>query len=109
MLRQAIIQAVLTAFNRESIMAYLDRSFAVCHGRQEWKSFTIIHLCSAHILKAVSQIIGKNVTDKSYKEFLIFLFARLQNSQTLQEAVSSLNFNITGPTTTTKKSISPKR
>ena len=77
----ALIQAVLTAFNRESIMAYLERSFAVCHGRQEWKSFTIIHLCSAHILKAVSQIIGKNVTDKGHKEFLTFVLCVCQTAE----------------------------
>ncbi|TKS90225.1 Zinc finger protein 658B [Collichthys lucidus] len=31
---------------------------------------------------------GKNVTDKGHKEFLTFVFARLQNSRTLQEGVN---------------------
>ncbi len=46
-----------------------------------------MHLCSAHVLKAVAQAICRHVTDKGHREFAIFVFARLQNSQTLDEAI----------------------
>lgn len=86
----ALIQAVLLAFNKESILSYLDRCFDVCQGKNDGmdsKSFTVIHLCSAHVLKAVAQAICRHVTDKGHREFVIFVFARLQNSQTLDEAI----------------------
>lgn len=86
----ALIQAVLLAFNKESILSYLDRCFDVCQGKDDGidnKNFTVIHLCSAHVLKAVAQAICRHVTDKGHREFVIFVFARLQNSQTLDEAI----------------------
>ncbi|KAK9978614.1 hypothetical protein ABG768_020358 [Culter alburnus] len=84
----ALIQAVLLAFNRESVLTYLDRCFDICQGKDNvTQNFTIIHLCSAHVLKAVAQAVCKHVTDKGHREFVIFVFARLQNSQTLDEAV----------------------
>ncbi len=82
----ALIQAVLLAFNKESILSYLDRCFDVCQGKDdgiESKNFTVIHLCSAHVLKAVAQAICR----QGHREFAIFVFARLQNSQTLDEAI----------------------
>ncbi len=86
----ALIQAVLLAFNKESILSYLDRCFDVCQGKDDGidsKNFTVMHLCSAHVLKAVAQGICRHVTDKGHREFVIFVFAKLQNSQTLDEAI----------------------
>lgn len=86
----ALIQAVLISFNKESVSVYLSRCFAICRGKQKWKTFrssTVIHLCSAHVLKAVAQVISRNVTDKGHREFLIFVFARLQNSQSFHDGV----------------------
>ncbi|KAL0176938.1 hypothetical protein M9458_029268, partial [Cirrhinus mrigala] len=86
----ALIQAALLAFNKESILSYLDRCFDICQGKDDGmdsKGFTVIHLCSAHVLKAVAQAICRHVTDKGHREFVIFVFARLQNSQTLDEAI----------------------
>lgn len=86
----ALMQAVLLAFNKESISSYLDRCFAISQGRLKWKAIrnlTVLHLCSAHVLKAVTQVIGRHVTDKGHREFVIFVFARLQNSRFLTEGV----------------------
>lgn len=46
---------------------------------------TVLHLSAVHALKAVSGIISKHVTDKGQREFLTSVFARLQNTTTLDE------------------------
>ncbi|CAL8369391.1 unnamed protein product [Gadus morhua 'NCC'] len=59
-------------------------------GRRQMKTiqkYTVLHLCSAHVLKAISGIIGKHVTDKGPREFLTFVYVRLQNTQSLDEAI----------------------
>ena len=86
----ALLQSVLLAFNKESITSYLDRAFAICSKLKTWKDikmFTVLHLCSAHIIKAVSQAIGRKTTDKGLKEFATFAFARLQNSTSMNAAL----------------------
>lgn len=56
----ALINSVLLSFNKENISVYLDRAFELVSGQTETiPSFTVLHLCSAHILKAVTQGFGK--------------------------------------------------
>ena len=53
----ALIQAVILAFNKKSIDAYLKRTFHIIQRQQKWvniKHFTVLYLCSAHIIKAVN-------------------------------------------------------
>lgn len=55
-----------------SIVSYLDRVFAICSKLKTWKDirmFTVLHICPAHMLKAVTQLIGRNTKDKGLKEF----------------------------------------
>ncbi len=49
--------------------------------------FKVLHICSAHIIKAVSQSIGRKTSVKGLKEFATFAFARLQNSTPLTTAL----------------------
>lgn len=51
------------------------------------RKYTVLHLCAAHVLKAISSFIKKHVTDKGHREFLTFVFARLQKTQNLNEAI----------------------
>ncbi len=86
----ALLQSVMLAFNRESIVSYLDRSFDICSKLKTWKdirTFTVLHLCSAHVLKAVTQSIGRKTADKVLKDFATFAFARLQNSTSMSTAL----------------------
>ncbi|KAK0134959.1 hypothetical protein N1851_029228 [Merluccius polli] len=46
-----------------------------------------MHLCAAHVLKAVSQLVAKKTNDRGLKEFVVFAFARLQNSTSLVTAL----------------------
>lgn len=46
----ALLQAVLLAFNREDIFAYLRRCFAITQGKRKLKTikkYTVLHLCAA--------------------------------------------------------------
>ncbi|KAK0134976.1 120 protein in NOF-FB transposable element [Merluccius polli] len=86
----ALMPAVLLSFNKENIFSYLRRCFAISQGRRKLKTikkYTVLHLCSAHVLKAITGIISKHVTDKGHREFLTFVFARLQNTQSVDEAI----------------------
>ena len=86
----ALLQSVLLSFNRESIVSYLDRAFAVCSKLKTWKEikmFTVLHICSAHVIKAVTQSIGRKTADKGLKDFATFAFARLQNTTSIQTAL----------------------
>lgn len=75
------MNSVLLAFNTENMTTYLKRSYAIVHGSaQSSKTFTVLHLCAAHVLKAVSQGIGQKAGDKSVKEYATYCFAALQTS-----------------------------
>ncbi|KAL0199342.1 hypothetical protein M9458_007882, partial [Cirrhinus mrigala] len=85
----ALMQAVVLAFNRHSIDAYLEWTYAVYMKTKTWaeiKGITVLHLCSAHIIKAVSGSMGKKTDDKGLKEFSTFVFARLQNTVNVDAA-----------------------
>ncbi len=50
------------------------------------KSHTVLHICSAHILKAVRQAICRQTDDKGLRDFATFAFARLQNASNMTES-----------------------
>jgi len=63
----ALMQSVLLSFNRESTVSYLNRAFFICSKLKAWKDiriFTVLHLCSAHVLKAVTQSLSRKTADK---------------------------------------------
>lgn len=49
--------------------------------------FTVLHICSAHVLKAVTQSISRKTVDKGLKDFATFGFARLQNTTSMTAAL----------------------
>lgn len=70
---------------------YLDRAFDICSKRKTWKEiqmFTVLHMCAAHVIKAVAQSTGRTTRDKCSREFVTFAFARLQNSTLLTQALT---------------------
>ncbi|XP_078024990.1 uncharacterized protein LOC144463675 [Epinephelus lanceolatus] len=86
----ALMQSVLLSFNRESIVSYIDRAFSICSKLKTWKDirmFTVLHICSAHVIKAVTQSISRKTADKGLKDFATFGFARLQNSTSMTAAL----------------------
>lgn len=86
----ALIGSVLLAFKKESVSSIINRAHLIVS--QKVKSadavnFTVLHLCSSHIIKAVTQAFSKE-TVKNYavKEYATYSFGLLLNSTTLQEA-----------------------
>lgn len=68
----ALMQRVLLAFNKENVHSYLDRTYAICQGQhlyEESKGFTVLHICSAHVLKAVRKVMLRQTDDKGLVEF----------------------------------------
>ncbi|MGL5901276.1 MAG: hypothetical protein ACRCZO_01195, partial [Cetobacterium sp.] len=85
----ALMHSVFLAFNKENVNLYLERVYNICQGKtlpEDLKPFTILHMCSAHVLKAVRQAVHKHTEDKGLVEFTTFCFARLQNTSTMPEA-----------------------
>lgn len=51
-------------------------------------NFTVLHLCSAHVLKAVTHGFSKQTGDHAVKEYATYCFGLILNSTTLQEALN---------------------
>jgi len=80
----ALMQSVMLAFNKEKISSYLDRAYDFCTGKTSWdeiKSFTVLHICSAHILKAIKQAISRQINDKGLRDFAILFFCKTPKCQ----------------------------
>lgn len=60
----ALIGSVLLSFNKESI-TYLNRAHSrvSLEEKEDCEDFTVLHLCSAQILKAVARGFGKKTND----------------------------------------------
>ncbi|KAM7384962.1 hypothetical protein PAMP_001066 [Pampus punctatissimus] len=70
---------------------YLEILCKVIQGsltKKELKSITVLHLCSAHILKVVSASFSRKINDKGLREFANHCVAHLVNSSKLDSAVS---------------------
>lgn len=84
----ALINSVLLSFNKENISVYLTRAFEMVSGQTERiPSFTVLHLGSAHIMKAVSPAFGKKTGDRGTQEYATFSFAFLLNCTSMQVAI----------------------
>lgn len=86
----ALIQSVLLSFNKQDIHVYLMESDKLVKGNDTMTDFsrqTVLHLCSAHIIKAVQGAIGRITTDKGLKEFVTHCVAQLINTTSLKRAV----------------------
>ena len=84
----AMINSALIAFNKENVSVYLDRAYEIGMGQnKEIPTFTVLHLCSAHILKAVLQTLVKQTTEKGIKEYALYTFAYLLNCTSMKMAV----------------------
>ncbi|KAL0148728.1 hypothetical protein M9458_055906, partial [Cirrhinus mrigala] len=86
----ALIGSVRLAFNKETAGAYLERTHRIvsnsCLQSVDLQNFTVLHLCSSHILKAVCQSFARKTNNKALKEYATYCFALLINSSSLEEA-----------------------
>ena len=85
----AFLHASVEVFNKVDLKTYLQRSFDVCTKVKEVSSysfFTIVHMCSAHVIKAIANNLSKATSKRVIKNKFLFCFARLQNSTDLYSA-----------------------
>ena len=83
------VNAITETFNKVDIKTYIQRSFDLIMNLKDVSSFshfTVIHLCSSHIIKAISNNLSKVTNSKKIKEKFLFCFARLQNCSDLSSA-----------------------
>lgn len=88
---ECLMQSVFLVFNKESITSYLDRAYSICRGQKTWEEIrpvTVLHLCAAHILKAVRQAITRHTKDNGLRDFVTFGFARLQNASSINDSAN---------------------
>ena len=84
-----IINSITETFNKVDIKTYIQRSFDLIMNLKDVSSFshfTVIHLCSSHIIKSISNNLSKITSSKKIKEKFLFCFARIQNSNDLSSA-----------------------
>lgn len=84
-----MIGSVFLSFNKESITSYLNRAHSIVslEEKEDCEDFTVLHLCSAHILKAVGQGFGKKTINNGLKEIATFCFALFLNITSFFEAL----------------------
>ena len=83
----ALIHSTLTVYNQESIGKYLERVYDIVVYKKGISSCTFIHICAAHMIKAVRNSICKVTKDKNLVEIVTRCFAGLQISKDMATAI----------------------
>ena len=88
----AMIYAVLFAYNKMSIVAYLRTCYTILEGkcmRATIRFTTFINICCAHMIKAVSKRLVRVEKEKKIRQATLVMFSRLQRCSTLQVLISN--------------------
>ncbi|KAL0993878.1 hypothetical protein UPYG_G00115090, partial [Umbra pygmaea] len=80
----AIIHATLASLSKCTIHQYLQRCMEVCQ-ETEPCTFTIVHICAAHMIKIVADKASKVKCSKSTRTLFLHAFAMVQNAINLKE------------------------
>lgn len=93
----AIMNAVLQAFNIESINAHLNRCWNVIqkkYNSQELRSLCFIHLCSCHVVHAIARSLTAAHIDKPTRRIVLHIFAFILCSRDIDELYDILGLII---------------
>lgn len=80
----AMIHACVHAFCQNDIHMYLQRCLQVSEGKQQC-SFTVVHICAAHMIKILCCKVAKVKCVKQTKDLFLYSVALLQNATSLEE------------------------
>ncbi|XP_056613419.1 120.7 kDa protein in NOF-FB transposable element [Triplophysa dalaica] len=80
----AIIHACIQAFCQIDVHTYLQRCLQVTEGKIKC-SFTVVHICAAHMIKILCCKVSKVKCGKPTKDLFLYSMALLQNATTLNE------------------------
>ncbi|CAF3159980.1 unnamed protein product [Rotaria socialis] len=89
----ATMNAVLQAFNIESINAHLNRCWNVVQGKyssQELRSLSFIHLCCCHVIHAMARSLTTARTDKKIRRALLHILAFMLCSNDIEQLYDTL-------------------
>ncbi|KAI6655862.1 hypothetical protein LOD99_1596 [Oopsacas minuta] len=85
----ALIHSTCIAFNKISILGYLESCWRNVNSDErsvDVDVFTVIHLCSAHVMHKLSQNLSKTFKiDKTLKQLILHVFAAILRSITMRE------------------------
>ncbi|XP_060594646.1 titin homolog [Ruditapes philippinarum] len=81
----ALIHSVLLSVNIMDIHTYLRACYEVVRGKRE-KTFTVVYLCSTHMLKAVRDNMRDRVRDKALRHIALRVFAMMQNVTSIHQS-----------------------
>ena len=87
----AIINSILSVFNKITIRTYLNWCYGVIFENQKETKNVLIHintrvyLCSTHFLKTIVKKVKKMNLEINVKNLFIFCFSMLQNSITIKQ------------------------
>jgi len=74
----ALINSILIAFNQENINTHLNRCWNVLnrnYNTVELRSLSFIHLCCAHVIKAIARSLNAAHIDKKIRRGVLHIFA----------------------------------
>ena len=84
---QALMNAVMEVYNKETFVQYLDRTYSIIQGsaKKEDLNKTFVTICCAHVMKMVKRNVEKKGNSSQIHLAMRFM-GRLINCKSLQEA-----------------------
>ena len=85
----ALLKSAVFAFNGLEIKEYLECTYSIATGetsKSDLQGFTVIHLCSNHIIKAISKNIKGITANNEIYNLIMYVFTGLQDCTSLVEA-----------------------
>jgi hypothetical protein len=86
-----LIHSVLLVFNHEDISTYLQRTYNTINEMYTAAgihSFAVVHVCASHLIKRVRDRMSSTVKNKGLAEFIMRVFALMQNCTVLADAIA---------------------
>ena len=82
----AMIHSTCSAFNKFTILNYLQNCWRFVNNGEDLNVTTVLHLCSAHVMHRISYNLDKKFKiDKQIKRIILHVFGRILNSNNIHE------------------------
>jgi hypothetical protein len=91
----AMINAVLSAFNKMSIVSYLSATYRLLQRQcrvSEIRAITFVGICCAHMIKAIASRLCRTEKNKNVRKAALVVFSKLQRSNSLEICLNFYKF-----------------
>ena len=82
----AMIHSTCLAFNKISVLNYLEKCWSFVINNEDLSMTTILHLCTAHIMHRISYNLNKKFKlNKKLKQIILLVFGRMVTSNKIKD------------------------